>query len=72
MIDEKAAKYAEQNTGKDDNLLKIYEAYQDGYREGIYKSKPPYEVIFYMGMGALCAIALLAVIEVAGFKIFAH
>ena len=71
MIDEKAAKYAEAVTGDDDNLLKIYEAYQDGW----IQSEPERGVgaIFLTGIvvGILFALIMLSLLKSFDIKLFA-
>lgn len=74
MIDKKAADYAKiACTDSTDNFLKVYEAYQDGYKDGQLpeNNHSVAGVILFIIMGALVVLATMCILHIVfGAKIF--
>lgn len=58
MIDEKAAAYAKEHAS-DGDVLKIYEAYKDGYLQGDNDSTPAAKIIAFVFIGIILGIYIM-------------
>lgn len=73
-VDKKAADYANRVCEKDDNLLKIYEAYKDGWKdaqqpENIHSG---IAIILFVIMGIIIALFIPVLLQsIFGIKVFA-